>query len=201
APAGSDAGDTTYFCIVDAAGHAVSAIQSLCLPFGAAYVAGDTGVLLNNRMTQWSLADGHPNRLEPGKRVRHTMAAPFVLRDGRLWAVFGTPGADNQLLTHLHTLAGLIDFGLDPQRVLESPRAMIMPPRRRAGVARDDEEILAVERDIGADALAGLAERGHRVAALPERAGSGSVALIRLLDNGVRMAASDPRMDGWAAAC
>ncbi|MCC7274563.1 MAG: gamma-glutamyltransferase, partial [Alphaproteobacteria bacterium] len=42
APAGSDAGDTTYFCIVDAAGHAVSAIQSLCLPFGAAYVAGDT---------------------------------------------------------------------------------------------------------------------------------------------------------------
>jgi gamma-glutamyltranspeptidase/glutathione hydrolase len=44
-------GDTTYFCVVDAAGNAVSAIQSLNSAFGSGVTAGETGVLLNNRMT------------------------------------------------------------------------------------------------------------------------------------------------------
>jgi gamma-glutamyltranspeptidase/glutathione hydrolase len=48
-------GDTTYFCVVDAAGNAVSAIQSLNSAFGSGVMAGDTGVLLNNRMAYWHL--------------------------------------------------------------------------------------------------------------------------------------------------
>src|SRR5690606_7770853 len=90
-------GDTTYFCVVDAAGNAVSAIQSLNSPFGSGVIAGETGVLLNNRMSYWHLEEGHPNLLTPGRRVRHTMNAPMVLKDGRPWCVIGTPGADNQV--------------------------------------------------------------------------------------------------------
>ena len=52
--------------------------------------AGDTGVLLNNRMADWHLAQGHANRLAPGKRARHTMNAPRVFKDDKLWAVQGT---------------------------------------------------------------------------------------------------------------
>ena len=80
-------GDTTYFCVVDADGNAVSGIQSLNSGFGSGVTAGDTGILLNNRMAYWHLAPGHANRLAPGKRVRHTMNAPMVFKDGRLWAV------------------------------------------------------------------------------------------------------------------
>jgi gamma-glutamyltranspeptidase/glutathione hydrolase len=69
-------GDTTYFCIIDAEGNAVSGIQSLNSAFGSGVIAGDTGILLNNRMAYWHLAQGHANRLTPGKRVRHTMNAP-----------------------------------------------------------------------------------------------------------------------------
>ena len=91
-------GDTTYFCVVDAEGNAVSGIQSLNSGFGSGVTAGDTGILLNNRMAYWHLAPGHANRLAPGKRVRHTMNAPMVFKDGRLWAVRrharrGQPGA------------------------------------------------------------------------------------------------------------
>ena len=68
-------------------GNAVSGIQSLNSGFGSGVTAGDTGILLNNRMAYWHLAPGHANRLAPGKRVRHTMNAPMVFKDGRLWAV------------------------------------------------------------------------------------------------------------------
>ena len=94
-------GDTTYFAVVDGEGNAVSGIQSINSRFGSGVTAGDTGVLLNNRMAYWHLAPGHANRLAPGKRVRHTMNAPMVFKDGRLWAVEGTPGADNQVQVNL----------------------------------------------------------------------------------------------------
>ena len=70
-------------------GNAVSGIQSINSGFGSGVTAGDTGVLLNNRMAYWHLAPGHANRLAPGKRVRHTMNAPIVFKDGKLWACRG----------------------------------------------------------------------------------------------------------------
>src|SRR6202022_1071227 len=90
------AGDTTYFCTADGEGNAVSGVQSINSGFGSGIMAGDTGILLNNRMSYWHLEPGHPNRLRPGRRVRHTMNPPLVLKDGVLWCVFGTPGADHQ---------------------------------------------------------------------------------------------------------
>src|SRR6185312_8624763 len=113
------AGDTTYFCVVDGDGNAVSGIQSLNSAFGSGVTAGDTGVLMNNRMAYWHLASGHSNRLAPGKRVRHTMNAPMVFRDGRLWGVLGTPGADNQVQVNLQALVAMLDFDADPQTAVE----------------------------------------------------------------------------------
>ena len=77
-------------------------------------IAGDTGILLNNRMAYWHLEPGHPNRLRPGRRVRHTMNPPIVLKDGALWCVFGTPGADNQVQINMQVLTAMIDFRLRP---------------------------------------------------------------------------------------
>src|SRR5205807_732695 len=96
------AGDTTYFCTADGEGNAVSGIQSINSAWGSGVTAGDTGILLNNRMAYWHLDQAHPNHLRPGRRVRHTMNPPLVLKDGQLWAVFGTPGADNQVQVNLH---------------------------------------------------------------------------------------------------
>jgi gamma-glutamyltranspeptidase len=75
------AGDTTYFCTADGDGNAVSGVQSINSGFGSGIMAGDTGILLNNR-----LDPGHPNRLQSGRRVRHTTNPPLVLRMARCGA-------------------------------------------------------------------------------------------------------------------
>ncbi len=193
-PAGDN---TTYFCVIDAAGNAISAIQSLNNAFGSGVMGEDTGVLLNNRMTCWHLDDLHPNVLRPGKRVRHTMNAPVVLRDGKVWALFGTPGADDQVQVNLQVATGLIDFGKDPQRIVEAPRWSSSQPGQEANWPHGGDDALTLEADTPAATLDGLRERGHVVRLVPHLEGSCSVACIRVLDNGAYAVGSDPRRDGW----
>ncbi len=196
----AEAADTTYFCVVDADGNAVSAIQSINSAFGSGVTAGDTGVLMNNRMAYWHLQPGHPNRLRPGKRVRHTMNAPMVFKDGRLWAVLGTPGADNQVQVNLQVLTAMIDGGDDAQTALERPRWTSSQPNQAANYPHTADNRLTIEADVGEDTLAALRALGHDLAVVPHGAGPCAMQAIRLMPNGIRAAASDTRRDGWAAA-
>lgn len=193
-------GDTTYFAVVDAEGNAVSGIQSINSGFGSGVTAGDTGILLNNRMAYWHLASGHANRLVPGKRVRHTMNAPIVFKDGRVWAIEGTPGADNQVQVNLQVLTSMMDLGADPQAALEAPRWTSSQPGQGANWPHDGDGRLTIEPGYGADILAGLESLGHRLHRVGPLEGPCSVQAIRIMENGVRMAGSDPRRDGWAGA-
>jgi gamma-glutamyltranspeptidase / glutathione hydrolase len=193
-------GDTTYFCVVDAEGNAVSGIQSLNSGFGSGVTAGDTGVLLNNRMAYWHLSPGHANRLAPGKRVRHTMNAPMVFKDDRLWAVEGTPGADNQVQVNLQVLTAMMDLGADPQTALEAPRWTSSQQGQGANWPHEGDGRLSIEPEFGADVLNGLERLGHRLNRTGSLEGPCSVQAIRIAENGVRMAGSDPRRDGWAGA-
>ncbi len=193
-------GDTTYFCVVDEDGNAVSGIQSLNSGFGSGVTAGDTGILLNNRMAYWHLAPGHANRLAPGKRVRHTMNAPMVFKDGRLWAVEGTPGADNQVQINLQVLTAMMDLGADPQIALEAPRWTSSQQGQGANWPHEGDGRLTIEPGFGEDVLAGLEALGHRLNRVGPLEGPCSVQAIRIAGNGVRMAGSDPRRDGWAGA-
>ena len=194
------AGDTTYFCVVDESGNAVSAIQSLNSAFGSGVTAGDTGVLLNNRMAYWHLARGHANRLAPGKRVRHTMNAPIVLNGGKLWGVLGTPGADNQVQVNLQVLTAMLDLGADPQQAVEAPRWTSVQQGQGANWPHEGDGRLTIEPGFGPDVLRGLEALGHRLDRVGPLEGPCSVQAIRVADNGVRIAGSDPRRDGWAAA-
>ena len=193
-------GDTTYFCVVDGEGNAVSGIQSLNSLFGSGVTAGDTGVLLNNRMAYWHLAPGHANRLLPGKRVRHTMNAPMVFRGGKLWAVEGTPGADNQVQVNAQVLTAMLDLGADPQTALEAPRWTSSQPGQGANWPHEGDGRLTIEPEFGEDVLAGLERLGHRLTRVGSLEGPCLVQAIQIAENEVRMAGSDPRRDGWAGA-
>jgi gamma-glutamyltranspeptidase/glutathione hydrolase len=194
AGAAAVAGETSYFAVVDGEGNAVSAIQSLADAFGSGVTAGDTGILMNDRMVHWHLTDGHPNRLAPGKRVRQTMCAPIVMRDGALSCVLGTPGGDNQVLCQIEALIGMVDFGFDPQRAIDAPR-WVGPS------GAEQPEHIGLERPVHPDVVEGLRRRGHEVRILQER---GAVICLSAIQRdpatGVLMAASDPRLDGWAVA-
>jgi len=201
ARAATAAGDTTYFCVVDGEGNAVSGIQSINSAFGSGVTAGDTGILLNNRMTPWHLEPGHPNRLAPGKRVRHTMNPAMVFKDGQLWAVLGTPGGDYQVQVNLQVVTAMLDLGYDPQQAAEMPRWSSTQPGQEANWPHDCPDALNVEARFPDEVRADLASRGHPVVTLGDLDGPCSVEIIRRdARTGMLTAGSDPRRDGWALA-
>jgi len=57
---GTLAGDTVFVCAVDTEGNAAALIQSLYFTFGSGVVAGDTGIVLQNRSAYFSLDPQHP---------------------------------------------------------------------------------------------------------------------------------------------
>ncbi|MDP9366036.1 MAG: gamma-glutamyltransferase family protein, partial [Chloroflexota bacterium] len=122
-------GDTTYIAVGDGSGGMVSLIVSLSSGFGSGVVAGETGVLLNNRAGRgFTLEDGHPNVYAPGKKTMHTLHCFLVpAPDGTPQLVGGTPGGDGQPQWNLQMLAGLIDAGLDVQAAAELPRWTVWP--------------------------------------------------------------------------
>src|SRR5438067_4711812 len=195
------AGDTTYFCTSDGEGNAVSGIQSINSGWGSGVTAGDTGILLNNRMAYWHLNPHHPNYLRPGRRVRHTMNPPLVLKDGALWAVFGTPGADNQVQINFQVLTAMLDFGLDPQQAAELPRWTSNVPGQYANYPHDGPDVLTMECRFSEEVRLELARRGHPVDTVGDLDGPCSVEIIRRdAATGTLAAGSDPRRDGWALA-
>lgn len=192
---GTLAGDTVFVCAVDKEGNAAALIQSLYFTFGSGVVAGDTGIVLQNRSAYFSLDPQHPNRLEPGKRPMHTLIASIALKDGRPWQILGCMGADGQPQIHLQSYVGLVDFGFDMQQALEMPRWL--SGRFNIGDSRDQ---LNVEGRFPEATVKELERRGHVVNRWPdwcELAGHAHGITIDPV-SGARIGGADPRSDGAA---
>jgi gamma-glutamyltranspeptidase/glutathione hydrolase len=192
---GSLAGDTVYVAAVDCDGNAASLIQSLYGAFGACVVAGETGVVLQNRGAYFSLDPHHPNRLEPGKIPMHTLIASMARRDGRLWSVLGCMGADGQPQIQLQLYSAMIDHGLDIQEAIEMPR--FLSGRFALGEARDT---LHLEARFPRATIDALERRGHIVNRWEnwnEKAGHAHGITIDPR-SGILAGGSDPRSDGAA---
>ena len=193
-------GNTSYFCVVDAEGNALSFIHSLSMGFGSGFVAGNTGVLLNNRVGRgFSLVDGHPNVIEGGKRTMHTLNAYMVMRDGRPYLVGGTPGGDRQIAWNAQVISNVLDHGMSAQEAVEAPRWASFPGTDPHDI--DNPFVLELDVRMADSDIAGLRDRGHTVSVNTGRPVGGSAKLI-VIDpaTGVRTAGSDPRTDGHAAA-
>jgi gamma-glutamyltranspeptidase/glutathione hydrolase len=191
-------GDTSYFAVVDGEGNTVSFIHSLSASFGSAVVAGETGIALNNRAGRgFSLEEGHPNVIEPGKRTMHTLNAYLVLREGRPWLVGGTPGGDQQTQWNTQVITNLIDHGMSLQAAINAPRWYSFPGTDPANL--DQPTALRAEERVPAPTRSDLETRGHAVELLGPWAGGGAVQLIALdVEAGTIRGASDPRSGGIA---
>jgi gamma-glutamyltranspeptidase/glutathione hydrolase len=188
-PAGRD---TTYLTVVDKDRNAVSFINSLFFAFGSGVVAGDTGIILQNRGAGFSLDPNHPNRLEPGKRPFHTIIPAMVFRDDKLLMSFGVMGGDVQPQGHVQVLVNMIDRGLNLQQAIDAPRTRYINGRS-----------VMMEDALGTAVIDRLVARGHQRALPPagytHRAlmGGGQAILIDPV-TGALVGASDHRKDGLA---
>ena len=180
---------TTYLAVVDRDGNAVSLIESVFSAFGAATVVPGTGILLNNRLTGFSLDPGSPNAVAPGKRPVHTLNTVIALEGSMPRFVFGTPGRHAQVQTNFQLAVGLIDFGMDVQQAIEEPRWY-----HEAG------RTLKMERRYPEAVRRAVAAKGHEVAVLGDWAEvTGGAQAIAIEPNGSFAGGADPRREGQAA--
>ncbi len=189
-------GETTYFAAADKDGNAVSFIQSIFSSFGSGTTVDGTGILLNNRMTAFYLADDHPNRLEPGKRTAHTLNTYVIQKNGEIYMVGGTPGADDQVQVNLQVMTNVLDYHMNVQEAIEAPR-WSSKPGTTPGEESHSYELL-IEDNMPAEVCDRLTRKGHNVKTGGGRFFGGSQAIIMDTERGIMMGGADPRRDGYA---
>jgi gamma-glutamyltranspeptidase/glutathione hydrolase len=193
------ANDTTCVNVIDKNGNMFSATPSgAWLP---AVVAGDTGVLMGQRL-QAALTDPNsPNVVAPGKRPRITLTPTLILKDGQPFMILSTPGGDNQDQALLQVLLNIIEFGMNPQEAVEAPRF----DTQHYISSFDNHEylpgVLNVESRIPAEVIKELGARGHKIKTqTPWGTGSSPTVIMYDVKSGVISGGADPRRGRYAVA-
>jgi gamma-glutamyltranspeptidase/glutathione hydrolase len=107
---------TTHFSIIDKDGNMVAITSTVNYILGSTFVAGDTGVLLNDEMDDFALVPNKPNVYgllgskanapEGGKRMLSSMSPSIVIGPERT-AVIGSPGGST-IITQV--MEGILHF-------------------------------------------------------------------------------------------
>jgi gamma-glutamyltranspeptidase/glutathione hydrolase len=183
------AGGTVYLSTADAAGMMVSFIQSNYQGFGSGVVVPDTGIHFQNRGSAFSLAEGHPNRVAPGKRPFHTIIPGMLMREGAPLMSFGVMGGPIQAQGHVQMVLRTQLWGQDVQTAADAPRWRVIEGLE-----------VACEASFPAETLQALRDLGHEITLeAPDNAfGFGGAQLVHRLPGGGYAAGSDPRKDGQA---
>jgi len=186
--------------VVDEDRNMVSFEPSLHSGLGTGVVMGDTGIIFNCRGDYYSLVRGEANALEPGKRPRSTLQSTLIIKDGQPFGILGSPGGDDQVMRTIQTLINVIDFGMNIQQAIESPRwstssfpSSVFPHTMQPGAA-------SVEARIPAATQQALIARGHKLRVSgPWSLGSNAGILVDV-KSGVLSAGADPRVEAYAWA-
>lgn len=193
------ANDTTCVNVIDKDGNMFSATPSgAWLP---AVVAGDTGVLMGQRLQSALTDPNSPNVVAPRKRPRITLTPTLVLKDGAPFMVLSTPGGDNQDQALLQVLLNIVEFGMNPQEAVEAPRF----DTQHYVSSFDNHEFLAgvlnIESRIPVDVMSDLKRRGHKIK-IQSPWGTGSSPTVIMYDtkSGVISGGADPRRGRYALA-
>ncbi len=157
---GADGG-TSHLSVVDKKGNAVALTTTINTGFGSRFVAGKTGIILNNEMDDFVAQPGVPNAfglignaanaIEAGKRPLSSMSPTIVLAHDYPKYVLGGSGGPTIITGTIQVLLNMLVFGMSPRQAVEAPRIhhQWMP------------HALMAEPGINGDVVAGLEKRGH----------------------------------------
>jgi gamma-glutamyltranspeptidase/glutathione hydrolase len=188
---------TTHFSVIDKDGLAVANTYTLERSYGARVVVRGGGFLLNNEMLDFNWRPGFtdrkgtigtlPNQIAPGKRMLSSQTPTIVAKDGKVILVTGSPGSRTIINTVLGIVISVIDYEMPVEEAVAAPRlhhAWFPDEIRFEGMSQHPE------------AVAGLKQRGHRVAAT--RQGDAHSIWVNPRTSGY-VGAADKRLSGHAA--
>jgi gamma-glutamyltranspeptidase/glutathione hydrolase len=186
---------TTHYSVVDVDGNAVATTTTLNGAYGNGQMVAGAGFLLNNEMDDFSAKPGTPNMfgltggqanaVGPGKRMLSSMTPTILVKDGTTRLVVGSPGGSRIITTVLQVVLNVVDFKMNVQEAVDAPRFhhQWLP------------DVIRLERQgFPADVVTALEAMGHTTEV---GADMGDVHAI-MIDHatGLRLGASDPRLDG-----
>ena len=128
---------------------------------------GPSGVTQGNRLRSLNTTQGHPNRIQPGKRPRITLTPTLVTKNNKPVVAISVAGGDLQDQTTLNVLLNHVEFGMLPKDAVTTSRFYTShhqnsfdpnPNRNEAFVKAGS---LHINSDISTDTQSALIDRGH----------------------------------------
>lgn len=182
-------GGTVYLSAADEEGNMISYIQSNYMGFGSGIVIPGTGIGLQNRGADFKLDEEHPNVLKPGKRTFHTIIPGFLTKDGKAVGPFGVMGGYMQPQGHFQVVTNTIDYLLNPQAALDTPRWQWMGGKK-----------VVVEPHFPNYLAQSLIRKGHDLQVMSDGGAFGRGQIIwRNPETGVLAGGTESRTDGAVA--
>ncbi len=194
---GAAGGDTCHVDVIDRDGNFVSATPSAGWLQSSPAIP-ELGFCLGTRCQMFWLDPGLPNGLMPGKRPRTTLSPSMVLRDGKPWMSFGTPGGEQQDQWQPIMLSRMLAHGFNIQEAIDLPSfhsehwvSSFWPRGAKPGK-------LVLEGRFAPEVLSALRARGHR-AEMGGDWSEGRLTGARREKDGQIFAGANPRgMQGYA---
>lgn len=179
---------TTHFSIADKEGNLVAVTRTINHFFGSCVVPEGTGFLLNDEMEDFSIDPDSANAVCGGKIPLSCMSPTFLLKDGKPFAVLGSPGGIRIISSVVQVISKMVDHGMSLEEAVGSPR-----------IGDNEKDLIIYESRIPAETIEALQAMGHPVKAYDDwNRIMGSVNGCAMLEDGTLVGAADPRRDGLA---
>jgi len=188
-PSSLESGSTTHFSVVDGNGNMVAYTKTINHFFASGITAPGTGVLLNDQMDDFDKRPGQANSIAGGKRPLSSMSPTLLLNDGKPFATLGSPGGMRILSTVAMLISDLVDYDMDIQAAINTPR-----------INNYASGPLKIEARIPADVQDALRQMGHKLDVRKDfdLYFGGAQGIVIDPRSGMMHGGADPRRDGKA---
>ena len=195
--ASGDEDGTTHVAAIDRDGNMACATIS-----GGSFIKSvffpDLGCSPSTRIEMFNFNDGHPNRLEPGKRPRTTLINFMVSKNGVPVMTVGCPGADHQAQANVQLMLNTLVFGMDAQEAIEAPRFATEGVTNSFYPHVYYPGRVSLETGFPDGTTEALTRLGHREIVAVATCGMGATIAVRDPETGVLATGGDPRRACYA---
>lgn len=184
-----ESGSTTHFSVVDRAGNMVAYTKTINHFFASGITTPGTGIVLNDQMDDFDKRPGNANSIAGGKRPLSSMSPTLLLKDGKPFATLGSPGGKRILSTVAMLISDLVDFDMDIQSAINTPR-----------INNYENGPLKIESRIPVEVQNELSQMGHKLIIKKDYDlyFGGAQGVVIDQKSGLLHGGADPRRDGKA---